>query len=418
MIQSDQSFGEISSDLFANRHAYHVLGLMYLLLSDFWLVQVVFHGNILALFSLMLFVVLFIISKESFVFFEIDHPIIFALVGFGLLLFVNMVLGRGVTGGVVFSRYLFLLTYFFVGQIVCSGFGFRIFILGLAGPFLFQALVALPTLLVSAGNSFSLSEMMLQSEGGALLGSKTYLWGVGSYTLYSAMALLAPFCLSMLFELKGAWKLLWTIGVVALFLNILLAGYLNPILQLALGLSILAILHFRARALVLVVVVMAALGIIFQSIPIIKTVLDKAISIFSIVTSSGIIADPTGRGYLATISLETFRANWLFGVGPYEFGAGYMNTIGGHSTVFDWPAQYGIFSLLFIWLVFREIWKAGKTFRKNQHVWFSRSILAFLGAVVVASFLNPLFLKGSLDLVVFSLLGALFSENKVTASIG
>ncbi len=194
--------------------------------------------------------------------------------------------------------------------------------------------------------------------------------------------------------------------------NVFLSGYLLPILIWLIGMSVMLLMRVRptlGNFLLATTAAAALFGLIqlLTIIPIVQTMYDKALLVFDVVSAGGVTMDPTGRGQLAQISIDTFTRHPLFGAGPYEFGAYPFQTIGGHSALLDWLAQYGLISLLFFAAILREFGRASKRMRMRGHIELARGLRTLQILVLTACVVNPLFLKESLDLVIFTLLGGL-----------
>lgn len=347
---------------------------------------------------------------------EIDRPLALTVSLFFGIFCVNLLLGRGESAPAVLIRYTILLSYLITGYGICRWIGFPRLVLLLFVPYVLRSLLALPTLLAHSGEVYSISEQLLdaanQSDGNAILSSAEFMAGVGSYTLYAALAILSPVVLGIALESPRRIRRWLLLGLLPLAANVFLSGYLLPILLWLIGMSLVGLMRVRPTTqnfLRAVAGAAACFGLIqlLTFVPIVQTMYDKALLVFDVVSAGGVSMDPTGRGQLAQISITTFSAHPLFGAGPYEFGAFPFQTIGGHSALLDWLAQYGLIALLFFAAILRELGRACKRLRSRGHIELARGLHAMQLLILIACVVNPLFLKESLDLVIFSLLGGL-----------
>jgi hypothetical protein len=406
--------------LLNRRPAWVPVGILYLLLADFWLIKLAGFGMWPAFSMFGLFLAMYISSGERPLPMEIDRPLALTVSLFLGIFCLNVLLGRGESAAAVLVRYVILLSYLVTGYGLCRWIGFMRLALLLFVPYVLRAVLAFPTLLAHSGEIYSISEQLLdqanQSDGMAILSSAEFMAGVGSYTLYAAFALLSPVVLGIALESPRRVRtwLLW--GLLPLAANVFLSGYLLPILLWLIGMSLVLLMRVRrtlGNVLLAAVSAAALFGLIqlLTFIPIVQTMYDKALLVFDVVNAGGVSMDPTGRGQLAQISIHTFAQHPLFGAGPYEFGAFPFQTIGGHSALLDWLAQYGLIALLFFAAILREIGRAARHLRARGHVELARGLRAMQILILTACVVNPLFLKESLDLVIFALLGGLAALN-------
>jgi hypothetical protein len=402
--------------LWSRRPAWVPLGILYLLLADFWIVKLAGFGMWPAFSVFGLFLATYIASGERPFILDFDRPLALTVSLFFAIFCLNLLLGRGESASAVLIRYIILLSYLITGYAVCGMIGFRRLVLLLFVPYVMRAVLALPTLLLHSGEVYSISERMLDaandSDGTAILNSAEFLVGVGSYTLYAAFALLSPVVLGLALQSPPRIKRWLLLGLMPLAANILLGGYLLPIVIWFLGMSLVLLCRVRpsGRNLLLTLVAVAAMFGLTQLltfIPIVQTMFDKAQLVFSLVGAGGLTMDPTGRGNLASISIATFLRCPIFGAGPYEFGPFPFQTIGGHSALLDWLAQYGLIALLFFAVLLREIGRAVRFVRIQGQIELARGLRGLQICILAAAVANPLFLKESLDLVIFALLGGL-----------
>lgn len=382
--------------------AYLVFAVIYLVLVDFWIVNV-FFGRMPAWTCFGIFLILHTFAGARNELLNYRSGLVWALWLMMAIFVANTLLGRGLSGEILIRGYGMALSYFLVAATIATELGPRSVALAIALPMFLRAVAALPSLISSMADGRSLSRAMLLG-GGDLVETEHFMSGVGSYTLYAAMVF-AIFLLYAVSPSNQRCKLVLALGVAAVIANVLLAGYLLPIVLLAVGLGVVITIQrlwsrppFVAVA-VLAVIVLSGSGLLS---PLMVT---KFARIAQNVARYGITADPTGRGYLATISINTASNNLLFGVGPYEGVANDFSVIGGHSSVLDWLAEFGVFSLVFFGSVLYAFLRMAIQTLKSGHRRASSGWAAIMAMTLVGALANPLFVKNNLDLAVFAALG-------------
>lgn len=383
------------------------LGFGFLAVSDLWLSKAMF-GRLPALGLLAAFLLVNTISGQRVLWMRLMRPFPLAVLVLVIDLCVHALLGRGAHGAVseVGARLLMALSYATVAYSLAWRSDPRFVFLALVGANALRAVVAIPTLAFGARQNVALSELMVTATDSGLTEQADYLLGVGSYTLYATMALAVPLLLGLGVRWCGRWRWIAWGGATAFALNVVLCGYLLPPVVLVVAAVVLCAVHARGSLVVAGAVV--AIGVMFfaRELPLVAGVFEKAESVLETISRYGILADPTGRGFLATVSLREAAQHWLIGVGPQEFVHATTMRIGGHSTLFDWPAQYGLAGVLFILLSWgalaREVIDEDGTVARA----FGRSAwAAFAIALLAAMVLNPVLLRENLDLLTFGCLG-------------
>jgi hypothetical protein len=404
---------------FRGEPAWLKAGVLYLLLADFWLAKMSSVGKlpIFALFLLFLYLYLnsnqrlFVPSFRQFL------PTMFTIL---LIVFAfNMVAGIGVSGGAVLKRYIVTLTYAIVGWAVFSRLGLRWMIGVLTTTFIIRSMSALPYLYSHRQEAFSVSRQLHQiTTGGIDLRSTTeFLVGVGKYEFYTALGLAFILLVGLALSSKGRlkWLLLGASAIVAG--NILLAGYLLPIVLAAMGLGLLMLQFKGSRTLILIVAVLMLVWVVpnltntsgeYTGVPVLDKMIGKFVSQYELASRAGIFQG-THRGRLYSISIKSFAQNPLFGIGPHEFNrtVGDYGSLGQHSAIFDWLAQYGIGIIMFFLAFWGTIYRSARQMFRDGETVLGRATLAFLIITIVAMFINPFFLKDSIDLIAVGWVAAL-----------
>jgi hypothetical protein len=253
--------------------------------------------------------------------------------------------------------------------------------------------------------------VMLRSEG--LAGAA--LAGVGEYGFYTSCAILSPFLLGKAFSEKGAGRYVLLLALFASGIAVALATFLGAGLLMLVGFFLTGAVGLRGRGRGRTLAIFAstataafvlwnfALKESEQS----EYVVEKFDSEVRGVSDRGLVeGDQTMRGELWSNSMETMLANPLFGVGAGTFSANplYGYTVGGHSSLVDLPAEYGIPAVI----CFLAFWGLAmkRTLRASRR---SEARLAATGKMVacllftVAGTYNPVIMIPAIEAVVFGL---------------
>lgn len=101
-----------------------------------------------------------------------------------------------------------------------------------------------------------------------------------------------------------------------------------------------------------------------------------------------------GRLFLVTLSIDTFLANPLFGIGGFYGYDTALNGIGGHSAVFDELAKYGVFGSGFLFIgMFSNVRFVFRSFADTkQRIVYFCTMFAFFFLAFINPFLSvPIF---------------------------
>jgi hypothetical protein len=390
--------------------AYLVCAVLYLVLVDLWIVNAVF-GRTPAWVCFGVYIILHTVAGARNALLNYRSWLVWILWLMMAIFVANMLLGRGLSGAIVVRGYGMALTYFLVAATVAEELGARAVALSITLPMFTRAVAALPAMISSMADGKSISRAMLLG-GEDLVDTEHFISGVGSYTLYAAMVF-AMFLLYAVYRKGQRCNVALALGAAAAIANVLLAGYLLPIALLSVGMiAVFLVQRLWTRppfviAAVLAVVVAGSTGLLSP------LMVAKIARIAQRVAQYGIAADPTGRGYLATISISTASNNLLFGVGPYEGAPNDFSVIGGHSGVLDWLAEFGVFSLVFFGSVLYVFFKASIRSRESGERRASAAWIAIFAMTLVGALANPLFVKNNLDLAVFSALGVAATKRQI-----
>lgn len=137
------------------------------------------------------------------------------------------------------------------------------------------------------------------------------------------------------------------------------------------------------------------------------TVLDRLTAFASPLYGSNTSFNETsgGRVVLNLISIDVFLNNPIIGIGSYAFIPG-IYVIGGHSTIFDILAQFGlivggcVLLLIFNWLY--SAYLKYKILKTNQ---LSILLMSIWAMYILGCFFNPYLFSSGLDHIVFVLAG-------------
>lgn len=217
--------------------------------------------------------------------------------------------------------------------------------------------------------------------------------------------------------------------VVCIGLSVLLSTWTAALTIMTLGVYIGAMLSLMARKtgavkkrIFLLILVMIVLSMAVSYIASSWSSADKTDTnkyIYRITGLYALIVDPSdlatkidhltgGRLSIALISVGSFIAAPVFGIGDYDVSIG----IGGHSTFADVFARYGIVGGVPICLmVFGWFWVALKNWRLERDKFQHTIMLTFFILYSVSIFFNPYLFMSSLDFVVFYAAGLSAGDN-------
>lgn len=118
------------------------------------------------------------------------------------------------------------------------------------------------------------------------------------------------------------------------------------------------------------------------------------------------IANVSGlRTYLAQVSWKTFLSNPLIGVGSYAFIPG-IRIIGGHSTVLDMFAQFGLIGgIPVIGMLLSWLFAAITIYRHNKTTYLGLALIGLWSAYLAGCIMNPYLFSGAVDHYVFTFAG-------------
>lgn len=267
-----------------------------------------------------------------------------------------------------------------------------------------QAYISLPTLFFENG----ISRDLMDRDTSAILEKVFYAKrGVGDFHLYTGLAILTPALLGIVLFESWRYRIILGFFLIGILGSIILSTFSAAVFLALLGTVILVggILWSRGfiGMIMLYAVVMGVLAVsltLLSELQQVDRVSSKLERLFEGVSTAGIVdGDETGRGYLASISLDTFLAEPTFGVGSVSMGKNspllYVK-VGGHSSWIDQLAEYGIFGfgpfLVFIFLLIRQAIWGWRRSRKitDAGVCISAFSFAILGFVNPAVFVDSI----------------------------
>lgn len=146
-----------------------------------------------------------------------------------------------------------------------------------------------------------------------------------------------------------------------------------------------------------------------------ERVIDRITSLVTLLygNSSELNVVSGGRVYLNKISIDKFLANPFIGIGSYAFIPG-VYIIGGHSTVFDILAQFGVlFGGPILCFILSWLSVSVKRMLRMGRSDFDVMLFSIWVSYVLVCFSNPYFLSSALDHFIFFLAGVTVGIPKV-----
>lgn len=319
------------------------------------------------------------------------------------LITANLLMGRGFTGLIHFEIMLTLAMVLFI-DIVYSTFGekrhntLRIGILILIGIEVTRSIGTLYS------NPRLVRDAMSQSYA-TLTYVRASLFSVGTYDLYTGMALVFPIMLAMTLKQTGFWRVVLFAFLIIIATSIVLSTLMGATLILVCGTLLLGLLmvpfgknRFGILLLFLLIGVISFFvwTKLLSSTSQAEYVINKFNTITASVLNRGLLqGDITARANLWLMSWYTFLQNPWFGIGPAT-GANnpYMGfLVGGHSDWLDIPAEYGLLGLSFFSIFIYQAMK-----RILRPLLKSKDMLSMAYLVACICFL----IAGSYNPIVFS----------------
>ena len=110
-----------------------------------------------------------------------------------------------------------------------------------------------------------------------------------------------------------------------------------------------------------------------------------------------------GRVALNSISIDVFLSNPTIGIGSYAFIPG-IYVIGGHSTIYDILAQFGlIVGGCVLLLIFNWLYSAYLKYKIQKSNQLSIILMSIWAMYILGCFFNPYLFSSALDHIVFVL---------------
>lgn len=224
-----------------------------------------------------------------------------------------------------------------------------------------QALVSIPTLFSEGGIARDLMEVNTDNVIGGGLGMTMVdlggyaLRGVGDFNLYSSLGVLFPLMLGQVWGRSSGARWLILGALVCILVSVALSTFTASVGVLILGvIALLLLMQVDGKVsgvitagggMLVFLVVWIAVADSLHDIAQLQFVTDKIFRLLEGVSQAGLVeGDETMRGYLATLSLDTFAQFPLFGVGPVTMAltGGLYRDVGGHCSWLDQLAEYGV----------------------------------------------------------------------------
>ena len=216
-------------------------------------------------------------------------------------------------------------------------------------------------------------------------------------------------------------KILSALGFISALFFLFLGGFTTPIIALLVSIIVFTMCRDieRRGSYLKTISVVAMLSCFFWLIAhqlLEESVINRLTSLGTLFfgNSSELNVVSGGRVYLNQISIDKFLVNPFIGIGSYAFIPG-VYIIGGHSTVFDILAQFGVlFGGPILFFIFSWLLVSIKRMIRMGRSDFSVMLFAIWVSYVLVCFSNPYFLSSALDHFIFFLAGVTVGIPKVT----
>lgn len=272
-----------------------------------------------------------------------------------------------------YGRSKIALRYFQVGFVLVMG---------------FSAVFSIQALASQAGIA---REMFLETQGS---------WQYGNQSIYAMFAILLPIMVWRALVETRWLRLVLIVACLLVAVEVAIAGFATPVSLLLLSIPIILVLSFLlsgAKKRVIALVVTTMLGIVaFVSYqftydnPLFTPAYDRIENFLLDPTSGGYTGAnvEVSRWYLAEISLRSFEAEPLLGMGGGN--TRYSEFVGGHSSLFDTLGSYGLLggggALVGVILVM--LFGAAKRFGKERN-WETLLCLVSVMLLIAAGIADP-----------------------------
>lgn len=232
-----------------------------------------------------------------------------------------------------------------------------------------------------------------------------YIAGTGDYNLYTANAIVLPCLIAIALDFNGIKRIILFTSCVFIGLAIFLSTFTAAVSMMVFGIFTLAVLSYGMSlkkflkgliSVVLVILMFAMLYSFLGDTEQVNKVIEKNIRLYEGISTYGLLwGDETTRSQLFVISLDTFLANPLWGIGPCTTANNpdLYTYVGGHSSWIDQLAEYGILGFgTFI------AFAMAVTMRVTRHLFQYRNSLVIKGAIISGSLY---FIGGIVNPVIF-----------------
>lgn len=286
-----------------------------------------------------------------------------------------------------------------------------------------NAFYSLPTLYTEAGAA----RVAMAPDALAVKQHYAFL-GVGEYRLYTALAVLAPILLGVVIARFTKLTTVAFIGLIGILASIALSTFTGSVSVATIGIiTSLGLYNFRHRGNWIFVSV-TSIGVLVCAISLvalkdlrqIDMVASKIQALFSGVTAAGVVqGDMTSRGYLATLSLNSFLENPFFGVGIATMTENneLYRLVGGHSSWLDQLAEFGLVGFspfLAFWIVSSR--NAVCRFRATGNA-VDAGLVGMVVGYTVCGLVNPVVFVDSVSVPVAFLVAGIVRINKANPQL-
>ena len=337
---------------------------------------------------------------------------LFMFAGWLLLIIANYSLGRAYAGKahaiamITFAMIIVMdLVYTALGKSIRKSLAIALFLM--LGIEVIRSLPALWSL------SFIVRNVMYQG-GSSQIYAEAFLSGVGEYSLYTGCAIILPVILATVLESRGWLRAGLMTAWMGILVAILLATLMGAILLALTGfilLLIFVVTSSRQKMHLILLLSVIGLAIIVSWFALFKDTehgqifADKFARQFTSMRDKGMVAgDLTNRADLWQKSIDTFLANPIFGIGPVSETEnpyiGYL--VGGHSSLLDLPAEYGIVGfVLYLGFLLTAMRRAFISLRRTHNRLFSKACIVSALLFLVSGCYNPIIFVTTANLFLY-----------------